>query len=128
MSKKDSQYKPVQVSGCDVADNRYRWGDKVWLVSNLIERAKGLGVFDLPLQAINSGTSVWSPIESAYELAKAIKRVNETSFEYPVIMDQEGFIMDGWHRVAKALVEGRTTIKAVRFDKTPDCDFEEKSE
>jgi hypothetical protein len=33
--------------------------------------------------------------------------------------------MDGWHRITRALVEGRATIKAVRFDETPPCDFVE---
>jgi hypothetical protein len=118
-----TQNAPVKISSCAVADNEYRDGKRVWLVSNLIERAKGLEPFDLPLRALNAGSGVWDPIESAYDLARHMKRVQETNLEHPVIMDEEGFIMDGWHRVAKALLEGRETIKAVRFDKTPACDY-----
>jgi hypothetical protein len=54
-----------------------------------------------------------------------VKRVQDTSLDYPIIMDRDGFIMDGWHRVVKALVEGRETIKAVRFDETPSPEFYE---
>lgn len=121
----ETHYRPVQIAGVGIDTNRSRDGRKVWLVSNLIEKAKGLEVFDLPLIAINAGHSVWSPVESAYDLAKHMKRVQDASLEHPVIMDQEGWIMDGWHRVAKALLEGRETIKAVRFDETPAPDFED---
>jgi hypothetical protein len=31
--------------------------------------------------------------------------------------------MDGMHRVAKALLEGRTTITAVQFETHPDPDY-----
>ena len=47
----------------------------------------------------------------------------DADMSYPIIMDDEGFIMDGWHRVAKALLEGRETIKAVRFENTPAPDY-----
>lgn len=31
--------------------------------------------------------------------------------------------MDGMHRVGKALLEGNKTIKAVRFEETPEPDY-----
>ena len=55
-----------------------------------------------------------------------MKRVQETDLDHPLILDEEGFIMDGWHRVAKALLEGRETIKAVRFETTPAPDYLEE--
>ncbi len=35
-----------------------------------------------------------------------MKRVLNTDLNYPIILNEEGFIMDGWHRVTKALLEG----------------------
>jgi len=119
------RYQPVKISGCDVANNYYREGKKVWLVTSLIEKSKDLEVFDLPLRCFCIGFEIWSPITTAKVLAEHMKRVQETDMNFPVIMDDEGFIMDGWHRVTKALLEGRATIKAVRFDKTPSCDYVE---
>jgi ParB-like chromosome segregation protein Spo0J len=52
--------------------------------------------------------------------------VQETSFEHPVIMDPSGFIVDGWHRVTKALLEGRDTIPAVRFKEMPAWEYTDK--
>ncbi len=118
-------YLPVKVEGCNVSDNKFKDGKKVWLVTSLIERSKGLPVFEIPLAGLFSGSDVWDPITSAYSLAKHMKRVREANLDHPIIMDEEGFIMDGWHRVAKALLEGRETIKAVRFETTPAPDYVE---
>jgi len=42
---------------------------------------------------------------------------------YPIILDDEGYVMDGRHRIFKALLKNKPSIKAVRFTKTPKCDF-----
>lgn len=121
-----SPYKPVRVKSVSVSENTYTDGDKVWTVSNLIERAKDLPVFDLPIQTIYIGAHIWSPIKSAKSLAKHMKRVMNASYDHPIILDEDGFIMDGWHRVTKALVEGVATVKAVRFDENPPHDYSTK--
>lgn len=88
--------------------------------------AKDLAPFDLPLSCINISTSVWGKdCETVKGFVKHCKRVDAVDLSYPVIMDDDGFIMDGWHRVAKALRDGRATIKAVRFDETPAPDYYE---
>lgn len=114
----------VKITGLAVEDNSLRDGDKVWRVPCLIERAKNLTPFDLPLAAIHSGEKIWEPIASAYDLARQMRRVMDVDTSYPIILSAEGFIMDGWHRVARALLDGKATIKAVRFDETPAHDYE----
>jgi len=119
-------YKPVKISlHCQLENNKFQNGNQVWGITRLIERAKDLESFDLPLQGIDIGTKIWDAIQSPKKLAEHMKQVMAADLNYPVIMDEEGFIMDGWHRVAKALLEGRATIKAVRFDVTPACDYTE---
>ena len=116
----------VKISGVDLADNTHSHNDNVWIVSNLIERAKGLEAFDLPLAAVYAGSPVWDPVSSPYEMAQHMRRVLDVDTSKPVILDQEGFIMDGWHRVVRALIDGKATIKAVRFDVTPPPDHTRK--
>ncbi len=119
-----NDYQPVKISlHCRLENNKFQSGKQVWGITRLIERAKGLESFDLPLQAINIGTEIWNPIQTPKKLAEHMKQVMAADLDYPVILDDEGFIMDGWHRVARALFEGRATIKAVRFEVTPSCDF-----
>ena len=114
----------VRITGCAVADNKFVDGKKVWLVPNLIARAKDLVPFDLPLVAIHSGSQVWTPVGSAYGIAHHVRRALDVDTSYPIILCEEGFIMDGWHRVLRALIDGKATIKAVRFEETPACDYE----
>ncbi len=43
----------------------------------------------------------------------------EADLAYPIILDPYGRIMDGMHRVVKALTEGRKTILAYRLSELP---------
>ena len=118
-----SGYPVVKIKGVALHENTYSDGHKVWNVANLVDRARSLTPFDLPLAAIYSGSSVWSPVSSAYGLAEQMRRVLDVDTSRPIILDHQGFIMDGWHRVARALVDGKATIKAVRFEETPPYDY-----
>lgn len=118
-----SAYPAVKIDGCFVADNTYSADGKVWTVTNLIARAKDLESFDLPLAAIYLGTEVWTPEGSPYGMAFHMRRALDVNTDYPIILGEDGFIMDGWHRVLRALIDGKPTIKAVRFSKTPAHDY-----
>jgi hypothetical protein len=48
-----------------------------------------------------------------------IKAVENADLKCPIILDEDGEIMDGRHRIMKALWKGKKTIKAVRFDVNP---------
>ena len=126
--REKSKYKPVNIkTDCSVLGSGTFTDDKkVWKITSLLHHVKeqNLEVFALPPCAINLATSVWEFNDlKLINFAKHWKRAAEVSLDYPVIMDEDGFIMDGWHRIAKALFLGLSTIKAVRFDKTPDCDY-----
>ena len=53
------------------------------------------------------------------EMVMHMKAVNDANLNFPIIMDEDGEIMDGRHRIMKALLTGEETIKAVRFDENP---------
>ena len=42
---------------------------------------------------------------------------------YPVILSSDGRVMDGKHRIGKALLEGRSDVEAVRFVHDPEPDY-----
>ncbi len=42
---------------------------------------------------------------------------------YPILLDSAGRVMDGMHRVGKALLQGRTHINARRFVVDPEPDY-----
>jgi hypothetical protein len=51
-----------------------------------------------------------------------VERLKLADLAYPVIVCAEGRLMDGGHRLAKAWMEGRDDIAAVRFPVTPEPD------
>jgi len=55
--------------------------------------------------------------------AEHARLINETSLGHPTITDPEGRVMDGMHRVCKALIAGLKTIKAVQLSALPEPDF-----
>src|SRR6266498_598934 len=52
-----------------------------------------------------------------------VRLVEEVDLSYPIILGPDGRVMDGMHRVARAILEGRETIAAVRLPEVPDPDF-----
>jgi hypothetical protein len=125
----EGAYKPVNIETDFKGLGTFTDDGRVWKITSLIHHTKeqNLEVFDLPLCTINLATTVWEFNDlKVINFARHWKRASEVDLDNPVILDDEGFIMDGWHRVAKALFLGLPTIKAVRFDRTPDCDYNTK--
>jgi hypothetical protein len=49
--------------------------------------------------------------------------IQGADLSFPIILSSDGSVMDGMHRVAKAVLLGRTTIPAVRFTDDPEPDY-----
>ncbi len=49
--------------------------------------------------------------------------IDEVDMAHPIILAPDGCVMDGMHRVARAIFEGRPTIRAVRFEEMPEPDY-----
>lgn len=51
-----------------------------------------------------------------------VRLIEEADPAYPIIVSATGAVMDGMHRVAKAVLQGRREIDAVQFDRDPPPD------
>ena len=56
-------------------------------------------------------------------LLEHMQLIDEVDLGYPIILDQDGRVMDGMHRVCRAVREGKESVLAVRFATSPDPDF-----
>jgi len=98
-------------------------GRNKWKVIDLIEASKDFEVMEIPLDHLN----VYNTYEklTLREMAMHFIAVKKANLKYPIILDEDGEIMDGRHRIMKALITGAKTIKAVRFDENPEpCEVE----
>ena len=51
-----------------------------------------------------------------------IRLIEEADLAYPIILSADGSVMDGMHRVAKAVLQRQDSIEAVQFDVDPEPD------
>ena len=58
-----------------------------------------------------------------FSVAEHAKLIQEADLKHPIILCPKGRVMDGMHRCCKALIEGRTTIKAVQLPEMPAPDY-----
>lgn len=86
----------------------------LYSVAKLIDDTKHLKPFDLPVAGIALDAIIWDEA-NIYGLAFHCKKVNEADLKKPIILDWNGEIADGRHRIIKALMQGKRTIKAVRI-------------
>ena len=87
----------------------------------------GVPVEDVPLSDIRElDEAYWydhgyqPTVRSVVEHCRLIEQVD---LSYPIVIDPAGGVMDGMHRVARALLEGRSHIRAQRLPELPDPDF-----
>jgi len=57
------------------------------------------------------------------QIADDFRLVQEADLSFPIILAADGRVMDGMHRVVKALSTGRETIDAVIFEEDPKPDY-----
>ena len=95
-------------------------GKQRWRVSRLIALSKDLTVMDIPIEHLNI-YGIYPKISNTMDFVEHVRLVNNADLNYPIILDDEGYVMDGRHRIAKALLDGVASIKAVRFKTTPVC-------
>jgi hypothetical protein len=102
-------------------------GYDAWDVTHLIELSRDLPVKEVPLSSIHELDAVyWFGGDGAPATVRILVRhmelVNEADLSHPVILGRDGELMDGMHRVARCLLEGRSTVPAVQFLEQPEPD------
>ena len=103
-----------------------RDGLDAWDVDRLIALTEGLPVVGVPLAEITEIDSVYWFDEwqqpTVRAVAEHVRLVQQADLSYPIILGPGGRVMDGMHRIARALCEGRRTIDAVRLEVAPPPD------
>lgn len=120
--KTKKKYKPVKFNSHRPLETYYNDGSgALYSVARLVEMCKDEPVFDAPLQAFDLSAPIWQDY-SIFDLAFHVKAVNEADLDFPIILDWNGSIADGRHRIIKALTLGHSTIKCVRMYWKPEAD------
>jgi hypothetical protein len=99
-----------------------------WDVHHLVEITRTFPREHVPLSSIRElDEPYWGNAEvermTCREVAGHARLISECDLDFPIILGSDGRVMDGMHRVCKALLEGRSEIEAVRFVEDPSPDY-----
>jgi len=96
-----------------------------WDVDRLVILSRDFAVRAVPLAQLSEVDMPVGGNDAALSwrgLVEHMQLVDAADLAYPIILAADGRIMDGRHRVTKALREGRATIDAVQFSEDPPPD------
>ena len=99
-----------------------------WKARSLWEASEALPVEEVSLESFDWGNdnfrcaSLSSP-PLWRDIGDHLKQALAADLKYPIVIDAEGNVMDGMHRILKCYAFGLPTVKAVRFAQTPQPDL-----
>jgi hypothetical protein len=99
-----------------------------WDVDRLVRLAAHLPRVAIPLAAIRElDEPYWfgagADDATCRAVAEHARLIGEVDAAFPIILAPDGRVMDGMHRVARALLDGRESVEAVRLETEPEPDF-----
>lgn len=102
-------------------------GFLAWDVDRLVALTKGFPRLQVALTAIRElDEAFWfegNNVPTWRAVLDHARLIDEADLSFPIILSVDGRVMDGMHRVAKAILLGRTTIEAVQFPDDPKPDY-----
>ena len=96
-------------------------------IDRLVELTADLPVKDVDVDSIWEVDSVYwfndgDEVPTVRSIVDHMRLVNQVDTSYPIILGSNGCVMDGMHRVVRALLEGHRTMRAVQFEVDPEPD------
>ena len=103
-------------------------GFDAWDVDRLIALSRGLPIERVAVDAIGEiDTAYWfdgsDEVPTVRKVVEHARLISQVDVSYPIILGPDGRVMDGMHRIARALLEGWPVIDAVRFTALPEPDY-----
>jgi hypothetical protein len=103
-------------------------GLQAWDVDRLVALTENFPRFQVPLTAIRElDEPYWFSDGSGDATCRAVLEhahfIAEAELGFPIILSSDGRVMDGMHRVGKALLTGLASIEAVQFQHDPEPDY-----
>ena len=103
-------------------------GFDAWDVDRLIALSRHLPIEQVAVDSIGEiDTEYWFDgsveVPTVRKVVEHARLISEVDISYPIILGHDGRVMDGMHRIARALLEARTEIDAVRFPAPLEPDY-----
>jgi hypothetical protein len=73
--------------------------------------------------AVNYAEALSGRPPTVREVVEHARRIADADLTMPIILASDGQVLDGMHRIAKAVLRGQTAISAQRLVTDPDPDW-----
>lgn len=118
---------PILIQGTEPYEDQWcSLGGLHYRVARLGELSKDFPVMEIPLRHLNI-YHVYHKL-TLRQMVAHMRAVESADLDYPIILDEDGEVLDGRHRIMKAILLNKQTIKAVRFDTNPEPDKVEEDD
>jgi hypothetical protein len=103
-------------------------GLDAWNVERVIGLSSRLPVDKVAVDSIGEVDSAYwfdagSDLPTVRRIIEHMRLVLQVDTSHPIILGPDGRVLDGMHRIARAILDGHSTIRAVRFEVLPEPDF-----
>jgi hypothetical protein len=103
-------------------------GYYAWDVDRLVKLTSGFNRQKVRLSEITELDEAFclegsDEVPTYRQIAEDVRLIEEADLKFPIIMSSDRRVMDGMHRVLKALNAGMETIDAVIFEQDPEPDY-----
>jgi len=100
----------------------------VWRTQTLIQKSKDLKVDAFHItDSIMDENIMWT-LKNVHDYLIHYKRVQRADLNEPLILRSDGYVMDGWHRIIKAISCGIEVLPSKQFIVDPEPDFKGEAE
>jgi hypothetical protein len=102
-------------------------GLRAWDIDRLVAPASDLPIVQILVSAIRElNEPYWyglGAIPTCRSIVEHARLIDEADESYPIILSSDGRVMDGMHRVAKAVMRRQDAVPAKKFTVNPEPDY-----
>ena len=101
-------------------------GERAWHIESVWHAARSVPVEEVPIDTIREiDEDCWfnGRLVTVRAVVDHARRIDEADLALPIILASDGQVLDGMHRVAKAVLLGHATVLARRLRVDPDPDW-----
>ena len=103
-------------------DSLFADSEDTWTAESLYKQAKkeNAVAYKFPLKFYDYSVSRFQDISSVSDMVHHAKRVADADTSIPIILCKDGGVLDGYHRIVKATIDGDKFIMAYRLKEMPE--------
>jgi hypothetical protein len=101
-------------------------GERAWYIETIWSAAEGLPAEEVlvaHIQEVDEDCWFRGGPATVRAVVDHTRRIVDADLTRPVILAADGQVLDGMHRIAKAILAGHDTISAQRLPEDPDPDW-----